>query len=67
MKCQIRLINGEIFNKEMTTLDIVDELRKETTMKVSFELTNEGSRIALYPDASFQIFGGLVNFPALDY
>lgn len=63
MKIQIRQYQGGIKNVEATALDIMEWLLDGETMKVSFDL--EESRIALYPDGTYQIFGGAVNYPTI--
>lgn len=63
MKIQLRSSTSGIDNFQVTVLDICNLLSKRDTEKVSFDL--EECRIALYPDGTFQIFGGLVNFPTL--
>lgn len=62
MKVQIRSLDGGTKNVEIITLvDFIRLLEDSTTNKVSFDL--EGGRIALYTDGTYQIYGGIVNYP----
>lgn len=64
-KVQIRKVDGAIVNAEMDGMAIVETLRHQETSKVSFDLA-DGFRLALRPDGTFQIFGGLMNYPSLE-
>lgn len=64
MKVQIRNSNGAINNRNIdTVVDLVDLLNVNDYVKVSFDFMDV--RLALYNDGTFQIFGGVVNYPHL--
>lgn len=66
MICQIRYVNGELKHPvELSVAEIVARLKSLDVFKVSFPL-NHSARLALYPDGTFQIFGGPgTTFPLL--
>lgn len=69
MKIQIRSSANGVTNVEVQdVIEIIDILRQPNTEKISFDLmpNQDISRIALYSDGTYQIFGGLVNYPSLE-
>jgi len=66
LNIQVRNNDGGIKQlEEQTSTDVIRILSEHDTEKVSFELEG-GVRIALYSDGTYQIFGGLLNYPFLE-
>lgn len=64
MKLQWRGLAGDIKNLEVKdALEIDKLLADRSTEKISFDLLD--ARLVLRPDGTYQIFGGLINYPRL--
>lgn len=64
MKCQIRYHNGDIHGQvEMSGLEVCQKLSESGVAKVSFDFGE--TRIALYQEGHYQIFGGTINYPPI--
>jgi hypothetical protein len=65
MFIQIRFKNGAILNDHCVDLiEFVQKIQKSEVEKVSFDFLS--GRLALRSDGTYQIFGGLVNYPPLE-
>lgn len=64
MRVQWRSAAGTISNVEIDNIPDLDALLTDrSTEKISFDLLD--ARLVLRPDGTYQIFGGLINYPRI--